>query len=97
MCRIELWETDPEIQTALADFKRLISERYPEATFTVEIGGEPEGVYLIATTNSDDMFEVLEVIRDRLFEVQVEEFLPVYVIPMRPAPPRPAPAVATAG
>ncbi len=31
----------------------------------------------------DNILEILDVIRERLFEVQVEEYLPVYVVPLR--------------
>ena len=83
---------DPRVQTALADFRERILARYPEATFTVEYGGEPEGVYLMAMVDLEDTGEVLDAIMDRLLEVQVDEYLPVYVIPLRP-PERVAAAV----
>ncbi len=72
------------IQSALDEIKRLISERYPEATFAVEIGGEPDGVYLMVTVDLEDTLEVLDLIMDRMLEIQVDEYLPVYVVPIRP-------------
>jgi hypothetical protein len=81
---IDTWESDPRIQSALADFKRGILDRYPDATFTIEVGGEPDGVYLMATVDLEDTLEVLDAIMDRVLEVQVDEELPVYVIPIRP-------------
>lgn len=79
------WLDDPRVQAALADFEQQIRNRYPDATFDVTYGGEPDGVYLTATVDREDTLEVLEVIMDRLLEVQVDEYLPVYVIPVRPA------------
>jgi len=79
------WLDDPRVQAALADFEQQIRNRYPDATFDVTYGGEPDGVYLTATVDLEDTLEVLDVIMDRLLEVQVDECLPVYVIPVRPA------------
>lgn len=78
------WLDHPRVQVALADFERQIREQYPDATFDVTFGGEPDGIYLTATVDVEDTFEVLDVIRDRLYQVQVDEYLPVYVIPVRP-------------
>lgn len=69
---------------AVKDFKRRLLDRYPDATFEVKVGGEPDGVYLMATIDHENSFEVLDHIMDRILEVQVEEGLPVYVIPLRP-------------
>lgn len=46
--------------------------------------GEPEGIYLEPLVDVDNMFDVLDLIHDRLFELQVEECLPVSVVPLRP-------------
>lgn len=83
----QAWETDPRVQAALADFERRIRDRYPDATFAVTVGDDPDGIYLMTTVDLEDTTEVLEAIMDRLLEVQVDEELPVYVIPVRPAPP----------
>lgn len=74
---------DDRVVRALDDFQRAILARYPEATFQVSFGGEPEGVYLEPIVDAD-LFEVLDVIRDRLLEAQDEEGLPVYVVPLQP-------------
>ena len=78
------WDLVTRIQGVLEEFQRLIAERYPEATFAVEVGGEPDGVYLMVTVDLEDTEEVLDVIIERLLEVQIDELLPVYVIPIRP-------------
>jgi hypothetical protein len=68
----------------LSELQQLIRERYPEASFEVSHGDDPDGIYLNTTIDLEDVDEVLDVIRDRLYEVQVEEALPVYVIPLQP-------------
>ena len=79
--------TDPRVLAAIEEFKRLILNRYPEATFEVLYGDDPNGVYLMATVDRDDTLEVLDGIMDRMLEVQIDEELPVYVIPIRPDKP----------
>ncbi len=80
--RIEL--DDPQIRQALADLRDLISERYPAATFNVERGEDPEGIYLVATVDVEDTDEVAALYTERLLDLQVEGELPVHVLPIRP-------------
>jgi hypothetical protein len=74
----------PRIQEAVEELKRLIIERFPQAAFVVEEGFDPEGIYLITTVDIADTDEVIDVIGDRLVELQVDEGLPLYVTPLRP-------------
>jgi hypothetical protein len=75
---------DQRIQRAISELKGLISSRYPMATFAVSLGDDPEGVYLTATVDVEDTDAVMDVVIDRLLELQVDEGLPVYVVPIRP-------------
>jgi hypothetical protein len=75
---------DLRIQSAIAELRDMILERYPEASFAVSHGDDPEGIYLNATVDLEDVDVVLDVVRDRLFATQVEEALPLYVIPLQP-------------
>lgn len=75
---------NPRIRSALSELKGLITARYPEATFEVSHGEDPEGVYLSATVDTDDLTTVMEVVGDRLVDMQVEQGLPLYVVPTRP-------------
>lgn len=77
-------EQDPRIRSVLEELKGLIQERYPQATFEVAPEEDPDGIYLRATVDVADIDEVVDVVIDRLLELQVEERLPVYVIPVRP-------------
>jgi hypothetical protein len=74
----------PGIADALSTLETLIRGRYPDAVFTVFEGEEPDGVYLRATVDLDDPDEVIDLVVDALYRIQVEQELPVYVIPVQP-------------
>jgi hypothetical protein len=75
---------NPRIQDAVSELQRLITTRYPEATFTVAAGEDPEGIYLTATVDTDDLTTVLETVEERLVELQVDQEIPLYLVPVRP-------------
>lgn len=75
---------DPRIDAAVAELQDLIRVHYPEATFTVAPGEDPEGIYITATIDIDDLDEVVDVVVERLLNMQVEEGLPVHVLPVHP-------------
>ena len=72
------------MQEAVEELKRLITERFSDASFVVEEGFDPEGIYLIPTVDIADTDDVLAVVGDRLVDLQVDEGLPLYVTPLRP-------------
>ena len=74
----------PAMEEAINELKGTISERFPQAFFVVEEGFDPKGIYLVTTVDIDDTDEVIDVIGDRLVELQVDEGLPIYVTPLRP-------------
>ena len=74
----------PAMEKAVNELKGMISERFPQASFTVEEGFDPKGIYLVTTVDIADTDEVIAVIGDRLVELQVDEGLPIYVTPLRP-------------
>src|SRR6266567_305248 len=76
-------EPDPRIQQALTELQDMIAERWPTASFTVSRGEDPEGLYLDATVDLDDPDDVMDLVVDRLLELQVDEGLPVHVVPLR--------------
>ena len=75
---------DPRIDRAVAELQDLIRGRYPDAHFDVSAGDDPDGVYLTVTVDIDDPDEVTDLVIDRTMRLQVEEGLPVYVVPIRP-------------
>jgi uncharacterized protein (DUF433 family) len=74
----------PRAQAALDELQALIAAHFPQATFTVEKGYEPAGIYLVTTVDTDDTDEVVEVFIDRLVDIQVEDGIPVYVTVRQP-------------
>ncbi len=78
-------EMASRMQGALDELQDLIREHYPQARFSVARGhDEPENVHLITTVDLEDADEVLDLVIDRVVELQVEERIPVHVIPVRP-------------
>ncbi len=78
------------MEAAIEEMTHLVSQRFPEATFALGHGEDPEGTHLIATVDIDDMGEVVELYLDRLVDMQLDEALPLYVIPVRPVERSPA-------
>ncbi|HUZ02526.1 MAG TPA: hypothetical protein VMU89_19435 [Thermomicrobiaceae bacterium] len=65
---------DPRLVGAVQETKDLIWERCPTASFSVTHGEGPEGTYLTAVVDVDVFIE-------RPLTLQVDEELPLYVIP----------------
>jgi hypothetical protein len=74
----------PAMEKAVNELKGTIAARFPQASFIVEEGFDPKGIYLVTTVDIADTDEVIDVIGDRLVELQVDEGLPIYVTPLRP-------------
>lgn len=75
---------DSRTQAALNELRDLIRAQYPTATFeTSRDQDEPVNIFLDVTVDIDDPLEVLDLVMDRLLEFQIDERIPVYVIPVR--------------
>jgi len=72
------------MEKAVNELKGTIAEQFPQASFVVEEGFDPKGIYLVTTVDIADTDEVIDVVGDRLLELQVDEGLPIYVTPLRP-------------
>jgi hypothetical protein len=73
------------MQAAIDDLSAIIRRRYPLATFTIE--GDPEGsdeIFLVATVALEDLDEVTDLVIDRVLDLQLEQELPIHVLPVRP-------------
>jgi hypothetical protein len=77
-------DVPPRIRAAIDELEAMIVERFPQATFVVQEGHDPPGIYLKATVDIDDTDEVTEIIIDRLIDLEVHEGLPLYFVPLRP-------------
>ena len=72
------------MRQALEELQGIIEQRYPTATFEVSSGeDDPRVVHLTTIVDLDDPDEVLDLVITRVMELQAEEKLPVYVIPVR--------------
>lgn len=75
---------DPRMRATLEELKGMIRERYPTAAFAIARSPEePDNVHLRTIVDLDDADEVLDLVAERLLELQVEEKVPVHVIPIR--------------
>ena len=74
----------PAMEKAVRELKGTISERFPQASFVVEEGFDPKGIFLVTTVDIADTDEVFDIVGDRLLELQVDEGLPIYVTSLRP-------------
>jgi hypothetical protein len=74
----------PAMKKAVTELKGSIAERFPQASFVVEEGFDPKGIYLVTTVDIADTDEVIDVVGARLVEWQIDEGLPIYVTPLRP-------------
>lgn len=82
------WESappdDPRIASAIKELKEIIQRHYPTAQFVVALGEDPDGVYLKPVVDVDDTEEVFDTVIERLLQMQIEEALPIFVVPVRP-------------
>ena len=81
-CRGKL---EPDMAAAIDELKGMVKARYPDATFQVAPDPEdPGAVDLIAAVDVEDIDEVLDVVIDRMLELQIEQDIPVHVLPIQP-------------
>jgi hypothetical protein len=74
----------PRMESALEELRGMIAERHPTASFEVSRSqDEPHNVHLKAIVDLDDADQVLDLVSERLLQLQVEERIPVHVIPIR--------------
>ncbi|SRR6266540_603419 len=75
---------DPRVQRAVEELEGTIAKHHPTSTFEVSRGhDEPDNVHLTAIVDVEDTDQVLDLVIDRVVELQVEERIPVHVIPIR--------------
>jgi hypothetical protein len=76
---------DPRVEPALEELRALIRRRYPKATFAVtRAHDDPTMVHLNATVDIEDLDDLVDLVIERELELQVDQGLPVHVIPTRP-------------
>lgn len=81
---VEHTHEDPRLQAALQELTELVKAHYPTAAFSLEHGADdPDAIHLVTTVDVDDPDEVVDLTIDRELQLQVDEGLPVHVIPRR--------------
>lgn len=76
---------DPRRQQAVTELTEIIKRRYPTASFAVGPGEDaPDATHITATVDVDDLDEVMDLVIEREIELQVDEGIPIYVIPIQP-------------
>jgi hypothetical protein len=73
------------MEAAISEIQQLISAKFPNTSYTTAHQDDPAGIQLIATVDTEDTDAVVNCFIDRLLELQVDDGLPLYVIPIRPA------------
>jgi len=74
----------PRLRAAVTELEGLIRSRFPDARFGVGFGDDPEGGWLTAVVDVEDTDEVVDLVIDRLLKLQVDERLPISLLPVRP-------------
>jgi hypothetical protein len=76
---------DERTQRAVQELEETIRRHDPMATFELTCGeDDPASIHLITTVDVDDPDEVGDLVIDRVVELQVDEAIPLHVIPVRP-------------
>ena len=76
---------DTRMQAAITELQELIRRRYPEARFCVRPSEEdPTILHLVTIVDVEDTDIVLDAVVDRMMDLQIEDGLPLFVIPVRP-------------
>jgi hypothetical protein len=75
---------DGRVEEALQELQARIRQQYPSVLFRVGVGeDDPEIVQLVAIVDVDDTDPVLDVVIDRVLDLQ-EHGLPIFVVTERP-------------
>lgn len=69
---------------AISELHDLIRNKYPEADFVNQYGEDPEGVYVTAVVDVEDVEEVYDLVADKLLQLQIDQLLPIYLSAVRP-------------
>ncbi|MBA3450024.1 MAG: hypothetical protein H0T18_02290 [Chloroflexia bacterium] len=72
------------MDAAIAEIKELILTHFTGATFDVGLSDDPDGTSMTVTVDVEDTDDVVDVIVERSLEMQVDEGIPLYVVPVRP-------------
>ena len=83
MNTVEDYLSDPRMRAAVDELQHSIRGAFPGVTFEPYIGEDPDGLYIETVVDIDDTDEVIDLIIDRLVTFQVEDLLPLHIIPVQ--------------
>src|SRR5215211_7860425 len=75
---------EPKMRAAVDELQALIRQHHPEAQFRVS--RDPDGseaIHLIAVLDVEDTDLAADDFIDRMMQIQIEDALPLFVIPVR--------------
>jgi len=78
-------QLDPRLMPAIDELKARVLAKYPTATFRVGVRAEP-AFHLYVSVDLEDDEQLIDLVIDRVLELQVEEGIPLHVIPLRAEP-----------
>lgn len=77
-------QIDQARQSAVNELIGIIRQHYPAASFMVGPGeDDPAVTHITTTVDTDDPDEIVDLVIDRMLELQLDQGIPVYVIPIR--------------
>ncbi len=79
--KVRIW--DRKMLDAIAEIQRLISRSFPGTGYIQSLQDDPFGMRMVATVDTDDLDAVVDCFIDRLLSMQVDEGIPLYVVPIR--------------
>lgn len=81
---LSIADLDERTRQAIAELQGVIAARYPTTTFELaRAADDPRGIHLLAIADVDDPDEVGDLVIDRVVALQVDEGIPLHVIPLR--------------
>lgn len=84
MSQMHYDEEDVRVHQALAELQTTILSHHPTATFMIGACGEsPDSTCLTVRVDLDDPDVVLDLVIERVLEFQMEDGLPLHVVPIR--------------
>ncbi len=77
--------SNPRMMAAIDEITGIIRSTYPDTTFTVDVDvvESQESVFVTAVVDVDDPDEVVDCFIDRVLALQIDEGLPLHVVPIR--------------
>lgn len=87
-----------ETRAYVEELQSRIRGRFPAATFRSYWSDEPApGVYVDTYVDTEDEFDVLDLVNDRAVDILVETGIPIYVIPLPSSTPEASGAMPSDG